>query len=48
MATHHFDDETEKQFMREDSEAWKAICTILMGIITIGLLLAGLALWLAL
>ena len=43
--TPEFDEETKQQFMAEDSEAWNAICTILMGIIVVGLCLATFTVW---
>lgn len=43
-----FDDATKQQFMDEDSEAWNSICTILLGIISIGLVLAVLAVFIVL
>jgi len=46
MAIEEFDEVTKKQFMEEDSEAWNAICTILLGIISVGLMLACLAVYL--
>lgn len=46
MAIDEFNDAQKQQFMAEDSEAWNAICTILLGIISIGLVLACLAVWL--
>ena len=42
----HFDEATQKQFMAEDSEAWYAICAILLTIISVGLGLAFLAVFL--
>ncbi|MCA9213292.1 MAG: hypothetical protein KDB27_09520 [Planctomycetales bacterium] len=41
-----FDEATNRQFMEEDSEAWNAICTILLTIISIGLGLAFLGVYL--
>lgn len=38
-----FDEATKQRFMDEDSEAWNSICVILGGIISIGLILAVLA-----
>ena len=46
MSTEEFDDATKQRFMEEDSEAWNSICTILMGIISVGLVLACLAVYL--
>ncbi len=46
MTIEEFDEVTKKQFMEEDSEAWNAICTILLGIISVGLMLACLAVYL--
>ena len=43
MAIEEFDEATKKQFMTEDSEAWNSICAILISIISVGLLLAILA-----
>ena len=45
MATPEFDDETKKQFMADDREAWNSICTILLGIIVVGLCLATFTVW---
>ena len=42
----YFDEATNKEFMAADSEAWYAICTILLSIISIGLGLAFLAVFL--
>ena len=46
MGFKEFDEATQKQLMKDDSEAWNAICVILMGIIMIGLGIAFLALFL--
>ena len=46
MAIEEFDETTKQRFMDEDSEAWNAICVILGGIITVGLVLACLAVFL--
>ena len=39
-ADEEFDDATKQQFIEEDREAWNSICTILLGIISIGVALA--------
>jgi len=44
--TEEFDEATKQRFMDEDAEAWNSICTILMGIICVGLVLACLAVYL--
>ena len=41
-----FDETTRERFVEEDRSAWYAICSILLGIISIGLMLAFLAVWL--
>lgn len=46
MAIDEFNDVQKKQFMDEDAEAWNSICTILLGIISVGLVLACIAVWL--
>ena len=46
MAIEEFDETTKKRFMEEDSEAWNSICAILLGIISVGLVLACLAVYL--
>lgn len=43
MSVNDFDEATKQQFIDEDREAWNSICTILMGIIVVGLMLAVLA-----
>ena len=43
MTVEEFDEVTQNRFIEEDREAWNSICTILMGIICVGLLLAALA-----
>jgi hypothetical protein len=43
MAIEEFDEVTQKRLMEDDREAWNSICTILMGIISVGLVLACLA-----
>lgn len=43
MTVEEFDDAAKQQFIDDDREAWNSICTILMGIISIGLVLAVLA-----
>lgn len=45
MVAEEFDDATKQRFIEEDREAWNSICTILLGIITVGLILACLAVW---
>lgn len=45
MAIEEFDQATQDQLRKEDSEAWSAICTILGSIITVGLCLACLTIW---
>ena len=42
----YFDEATNKEFMESDSEAWYAIGAILLSIISIGLVLAFLAVFL--
>ena len=46
MAIEEFDETTQQRFIEEDREAWNSICTILMGIISVGLVLACLAVYL--
>lgn len=46
MAIEEFDDVTQERFIEEDREAWNSICTILLGIISVGLVLACLAVYL--
>ncbi len=46
MAIEEFDDITQERFIEEDREAWNSICTILLGIISVGLVLACLAVYL--
>ena len=48
MAVEEFDEVTKRRFIEEDREAWNSICTILLGIIAIGLVLAVLAVWIVL
>ena len=48
MSAEHFDDLTKQRFIDEDREAWNSICTILLGIISIGLMLACLAVFIVL
>ena len=48
MAVDEFDEATKQRFMDEDSEAWNSICTILMWIISVGLILAVLAVFIVL
>ena len=48
MGREEFDEATQKRFIEEDREAWNSICTILMGIISVGLVLACLAVYLIL
>ena len=43
MAIEEFDEATKQRFIEEDREAWNSICTILLGIISVGLVLACLA-----
>ena len=45
MAIEEFDEATKQRFIKEDREAWNSICTILLGIISVGLVLACLAVW---
>ena len=37
MTAEEFDDLTKQQFINDDREAWNSICTILLGIISVGL-----------
>ena len=46
MAIKQFDEATKKRFLKDDREAWYSICIILLGIISVGLTLAVLAVWL--
>ena len=46
MAIEEFDDATKQKLMEEDREAWNSIVTILLGIISVGLVLACLAVYL--
>ena len=46
MAIEEFDEATKQRLIEEDREAWNSICTILLSIISIGLVLACLAVWL--
>lgn len=48
MTVEEFDEVTKQRFIDEDREAWNSICTILLGIISIGLVLAVLAVWIVL
>ena len=48
MTIEEFDEIAQNQFIEEDREAWNSICTILMGIICVGLVLASLAVYLIL
>ena len=48
MTIEEFDETTKQRFIEEDREAWNSICTILMGIISVGLVLACLAVYLVL
>lgn len=48
MAIEEFDEATRQRFIEEDREAWNSICTILLGIISVGLVLACLAVYLVL
>jgi hypothetical protein len=41
-----FDEATAKRYADEDRDAWKSICTILISIISVGLMLAVLAVYL--
>ena len=41
-----FDEATRQQFVEEDRDAWYRICSILLSIISVGLVLAFLAIWL--
>jgi len=43
---HDFDKSVQAELLQEDSEAWKAIVVILMSIITVGIGIAMLALFL--
>jgi CHASE3 domain sensor protein len=43
MVVKEFDEATQRQYLEEDRKAWNSICTILMGIIIVGLCLAVLA-----
>ena len=47
-AAEEFDELTKQRFIEEDREAWNSICTILLGIISIGLVLACLAVFIVL
>ena len=43
MAIEEFDEATKRQLMEDDREAWNSICAILLGIISVGVALAILA-----
>ena len=43
MVWNGFDDSVKQQLQDEDSEAWTAICTILLSIIIFGVLIATIA-----
>ena len=43
MGWDDFDDSVKQQLRDEDREAWKAICTILLSIISVGVGIATLA-----
>ena len=43
--THYFDPATEKSLREEDSEAWNAVTGLLLTIVSMGLLLAVLSLF---
>ena len=45
MGWDDFDDSVKSELMKEDSEAWYAICAILMTIIMLGLGIAFLAIF---
>ncbi|MCP4190062.1 MAG: hypothetical protein GY768_05475 [Planctomycetaceae bacterium] len=46
MSTQFFDDSEQEQLMADDSEAWRAVCGILMTIVGLGVCIAFLALFL--
>jgi len=43
----HFDDHESQQHLAEDSEAWNGVTGLLLFIVTVGLILASLTLYLS-